>query len=67
MNDIIQVAVNNGLGVASFIVLLFLIKYLITNVNKTLEEISKTLLTIQTTMIGLTERMSDLEQKQDKK
>ena len=62
MNDIIQVAVNNGLGVASFVVLLFLIKYLITNVNKTLGEISKTLLTIQTTMIGLTERVADLEQ-----
>ena len=66
MNDIIQVAVNNGLGVASFVVLLFLIKYLITNVNKTLEEISKTLLTIQTTMIGLTERVADLEQTKQK-
>ena len=61
MEQFIQVCVNNGLGVASFIALLYFMKVSLAKNNDTLEEINKTLLTIQTNMINLTERVSDLE------
>lgn len=57
MEEIINVAVNNGLGVCSFIALIvFIFKYQ-TKANDTLEEISKSLIT-------LNERVSKLEEKE---
>lgn len=59
MENIINVCINNGLGVASFIALLiFIFKYQ-EKANKTLDEISATL-------IKLSERISKLENKKDK-
>ena len=56
MEDIVNVAVNNGLGVCSFVALIvFIFKYQ-TKANDTLDEISKTL-------ISLNERVSTLENK----
>lgn len=54
MNEFINIAVNNGLGVASFIALiLFIFKYQ-TKANETLDKISDTL-------ILLNERVCNLE------
>lgn len=56
MEEIVNVAVNNGLGVCSFVALIiFIFKYQ-TKANDTLDEISKTL-------ISLNERVSALENK----
>lgn len=56
MQDIINVAVNNGLGVCSFIALLVYIFKYQTKANDTLDEISKSLIT-------LNERVAKLEEK----
>lgn len=59
MENIISVAVNNGLGVCSFVALLiFIFKYQ-TKANDTLDEISKTL-------ISLSERIEKLENRKEK-
>lgn len=66
MEEIINVCVNNGLGVASFIaLLLFIFKYQ-SKISDTLEEINKSQATIQTTLTALTSRIDNLENKIDK-
>ena len=66
MEELINVCVNNGLGVASFIaLLLFIFKYQI-KISYTLEEINKSKATIQTTLTALTSRIDNLENKIDK-
>lgn len=73
MNDIVNVAVNNGLGIASFISLL----YFIMNINKqnnqnqkdlneTLKAINGSMLEIQIAMVKLTERLQEVENKIEK-
>lgn len=61
MQDFINIIVNNGLGVASFIALIYFIKTSITKTNATLEEINKSLLVIQTNLLTVNERLNDLE------
>lgn len=74
MKDIVNVAVNNGLGIASFVALL----YFIMNVNKqnnqntkdlndTLKEINNSMLEVQIAMVKLTERIQEVENKIEKK
>ncbi len=66
MEELINVCVNNGLGVASFIaLLLFIFKYQ-GKISDTLEEINKSQATIQTTLTALTSRIDNLENKIDK-
>lgn len=65
MEQFIQVCVNNGLGVASFIALIVFMLKGQNKTNETLEEINKTLLTIQTNMINLSERIKDVEDKME--
>ena len=55
MQDIINVVVNNGLGVASFCALIYYIFHYQSKANDTLDEISKSLIT-------LNERVSKLEE-----
>lgn len=60
MQEIINVCVNNGLGVSSFIALIiFIFKYQ-SKANDTLDNISKTL-------IELSERISKLERDKEHK
>lgn len=56
MEEIINVCVNNGLGVASFIALIIYIFKYQTKANDTLEKINSSL-------ISLNERVSNLENK----
>lgn len=63
MEELINVCVNNGLGVASFIaLLLFIFKYQ-SKISDTLEEINKSQATIQTTLTALTTRLDKIEDK----
>ena len=66
MEELINVCVNNGLGVASFIaLLLFIFKYQ-GKISDTLEEINKSQATIQTTLTALTTRLDKIEDKIEK-
>ena len=67
MEDFIQLVVNNGLGVASFIALIFFMIKGQSKTNDTLSEINKTLITIQTSLLSLSERISDLEDSKKEK
>lgn len=60
MEDLVNIIVNNGLGIASFFALMvFIFKYQ-TKSNETLDEILKTLIT-------LNERIENLEKRGEEK
>lgn len=67
MQEFINVCVNNGLGIASFIALIYFMNTSLKKTNSTLEEINKSLITIQTNMINMNERIQELEEKKLKK
>lgn len=73
MNNIIQVAVNNGLGIASFVALLYFIFKIDTqntqnqkDLNNTLKEINKSMLEQQVALIKISDRLQEVENKIDK-
>lgn len=61
MEEIINLVLNNGLGVASFIVLIYFVKQYLDKTSSAIEEVNKSLLAIQTAMIQLSERIIQLE------
>lgn len=63
MKDIINVAVNNGLGICSFIALLYFIYKYIGELNSTLKKINDSMIEIQVALVKLTERVTDIEKK----
>lgn len=72
MEQIIDVLVNNGLGFSSFLVLIFLGKYILEDMKrslddnvKVLKEVTETLLLMNQNLITLSERVSKLENKGD--
>lgn len=71
MEEIIRVIVDNGLGVASFIALLyFMFKYVntinatLTNISSVLKELTKSQKEIQKSLTSLNERVEKLEKKE---
>lgn len=63
MKDMINIAVNNGLGICSFIALLYFIYKYIGELNSTLKKINESMIEIQVALVKLTERVSDIEKK----
>ena len=63
MEQIVNVVMNNGLGFASFVALIFFIYKYMDNMNETVEEISKTLSMIQTSLTSLENRIENIENK----
>lgn len=63
MNEVLDIITNNGLGVMSFIALLYFMNTSLKEIKQSTEKISDTLVTIQASLISLTERVSDLEHK----
>lgn len=70
MQDLINVAVNNGLGICSFIALLYFIFTINKqsnenqkDLNETLKKVNESMIEIQVALVKLTERVSDVEQK----
>ena len=61
MKDIINVAVNNGLVIFSFIALLYFIYKYIGELNSTLKKINDSMIEIQVALVKLTERVTDIE------
>lgn len=64
MKEIIDVVVQNGLGVASFIALIWFMNTSLKDMNKTMADISTTLTQIQLNLSELNSRVDDLEGKE---
>lgn len=74
MQDIINVAVNNGLGICSFVALLYFIFTIDKEnnenqkaLNDTLKEINSSMIEVQITLVKQNERLTDIENKINKK
>lgn len=63
MENIVNVIVQNGLGVASFIALLYFMNTSLKGIKDSVEKTSETLLLIQTNLMGLENRITGLEDK----
>lgn len=63
MKEIIDIVVQNGLGVASFIALIYFMGTSLKDIKETNEEISKTLTLVQTNLSSLEGRISQIENK----
>lgn len=63
MENIVNVIVQNGLGVASFIALLYFMNTSLKQIKDSVEKTSETLLLIQTNLIALENRITGLEDK----
>lgn len=66
VNDFMQSIINNGLGVASFLALIYFMYYTITNTNATNKQICDTLVSIEKSLTELSARIDKIENKQDK-
>lgn len=66
MEQMVNVIVNNGLGVASFLALLiFMYKYM-NKMETTLTKISDTLTLVQTNLLSVNNRLDEVEHKLNK-
>ena len=63
MEQIFNIVVQNGLGVGSFIALLYFMGTSLKDIKQTNEEISKTLLLIQANLTTLQSRVETIENK----
>lgn len=61
MEDIINVLINNGLGFASFVALIYFYIYIMKDIKSTNEEILKTLVTMQTALNLMNNQIERLE------
>ena len=61
MEQIVNMIVENGVGVASFIALLYFMSTSLKDIKDTTEEISKTLLLIQNNLTSLQARVETIE------
>ena len=63
MQEIIKVCVENGLGIASFIALLYFIFTYVKSLNETMTRISNTMIQMQINMEKMTDRIDKIEEK----
>lgn len=63
MQEIIKVCVENGLGIASFIALLYFIFTYVKELNETMSKISSTMIQMQISMEKMTDRIDKIEEK----
>lgn len=63
MEKIVEIVVQNGLGVASFVALLYFIFNYVSKMNDTITQISNTLNSIKDSLITLSARIDDIEYK----
>lgn len=63
MDEIIKVCVENGLGIASFIALLYFIFTYVKELNNTMTKISNTMIQMQINMEKMTDRIDKIEEK----
>ena len=63
MEQMVQVIVNNGLGIGSFFALLYFMDKYLSKISKTNEEISLTLISVKDSLEDLTTRVNAIENK----
>lgn len=63
MEQIINVIVQNGVGVGSFIALLYFMNFSLKDIKEAVEDISKTLLLVQGNLTSLQTRIETIENK----
>lgn len=63
MEQMVQVIVNNGLGIGSFFALLYFMDKYLAKISKTNEEISQTLIYVKDSLEDLTNRVDKIENK----
>ena len=63
MEQIVKVCVENGLGIASFIALLYFIFTYVKSLNETMTRISNTMIQMQINMEKMTDRIDKIEEK----
>ena len=63
MQEIVKVCVENGLGIASFIALLYFIFTYVKSLNETMTRISNTMVQMQINMEKMTDRIDKIEEK----
>lgn len=66
MEDLIQVLVNNGLGVASFLCLVYFMFNFVNKINDTNQKICTTLESIEKNLSDLSARVEKIENKNKK-
>lgn len=67
MEEIVNLVIQNGLGVASFIALVYFMNTSLKNMDKTMGDICTTLVQIQLNLSQLNERVDNLEEDKDVK
>lgn len=63
MEELIKVIVDNGLGIGSFIALLYFIFTYVKSLNETMTKITNTLIQIQVNLATITDRIDKIEEK----
>ena len=63
MEELIKVIVDNGLGIGSFIALLYFIFTYVKSLNETMTKITNTLIQIQINLASITDRIDKIEEK----
>ena len=63
MEQIVKIVVENGLGIASFIALLYFIFTYVKSLNETMTKISNTMVQMQINMATMTDRIDKIEEK----
>lgn len=63
MEELIKVVVDNGLGIGSFIALLYFIFTYVKSLNETMTKITNTLIQIQINLATMTDRIDKIEEK----
>lgn len=63
MEDLLGAVVDNGLGIGSFLALLYFIFTYVKDINTTMLKMSDTMIQIQITLTTLTDRIEKLEEK----
>lgn len=61
MKEIIDVVVQNGLGVASFVALIYFMSTSLKDIKDTTEKIADTLILIQNNLVNLENRVTQIE------
>lgn len=63
MEELFKVIVDNGLGIGSFIALLYFIFTYVKSLNDTMTKISNTMIQMQINMEKMTDRIDKIEEK----
>jgi uncharacterized protein YoxC len=66
MSEVFKLIVDNGLGIGSFIALIYFIFTYVKSLNETMTKISDTMIQMQISMATMTDRIDKIEEKINK-